>query len=181
MFRVHGHEGDADHHQIDHKRGRRHDQGNGGAFSNSNDVERGQDADTGTGEEDDVVIENGKDAADVLKTGNCGDGGGKKIIDGNQHAAQATPHRPESLRGDRNHAAAFGIAPSNFYVFEGERDETAGGEQDEKRRCVFDVAVEDAGNVIDRSADVTENDGPCQEPSKLARVSRRSHLVGALR
>jgi hypothetical protein len=40
--------------------------------------------------------------------------------------------------------------------------------EDEKGGLVPDLAIEDAGDVIDAGADVTEDDGPGQGPDELA-------------
>src|SRR4030095_6601036 len=120
-------------------------------------------------------VESGKGAAQVLKSGNRGDRRGKEIIDGNQHAAQAAPHGPESFVCDGDDTAAFGCAPRDFDILQREKDETARGEQDKKRSRVFDVAIQDTRHIVNGRADIAENNSPREKPSKLSCIASRTH------
>ena len=167
----------SNHDQVDNEGADGHDQGHHGALANPNDVQYGEHHDSGAGQQHNILVDRRKDAADVLKARDRGDRRGEKIVHGDEHSSQAAPHRSKGLGRDRDHSASLGITPGDLDVFEGEENETARGEKHEERSGVLDVAVKDARDVIDRRADVAEDDRPGQKPVQLSGIPGRSHGV----
>ena len=52
------------------------------------------------------------------------------------------------------------VAPGNFDILQRKKDEAPCGQKNEKRGAILNVPVEDSRNVINRGADIAENDGP---------------------
>ncbi len=70
-----------------------------------------------------MAVDEGHHAGDVVEARDRGDRRGQKITGGNQHAAQAAPHGTEGFGGDGDDAAAFGVAPTDLDILQGEWDE----------------------------------------------------------
>ena len=100
------------------KCGHRHGESHSGAFSDTDNVENGEAEQTQARHHDDMGINGVEHAADVVKSGNCRNCRREKITCSDQHTAETTPHGAKGLGGDGDDAAALGIAPGNFDIFQ---------------------------------------------------------------
>jgi len=74
----------------------------------------------------------------------------------------------QRLRRNVDHAATLRIPPCHLGVLDAQEDEDEQRHQHEDGRARAELAVKDAGYVIDGSADVGEYDGPAQERAEVA-------------
>ena len=81
----------------------------------------------------------------------------------------------QGVGSHRHHASTLRVAHGHLAILDGEQDEDEQGQGHEERRVRADTRLleEDAGRIIDRGADVGEDDAPAQERAEPAPVASR--------
>ena len=115
-------------------------------------------------------LQSREDDAEVDDPRGGAEGRGQEIVDQDQQAADQAGHRADGVARHRHHPAALRVAHRNLAVFVGEQDENEHRHEDKEGGVGPDLAVKDAGRVIDGGSEVGEDDGPAEEPAQPPRA-----------
>ena len=142
------------------------------ALANADHVQQGQSAECDQRAGNRITPPDcGHDHREVGDAGEGADRGRQVVVDDDEKSADQAGERMQGPRGKGHHAAAFGVAPRDLGVFQGEQDEGDKGHEDEDRRpFVVAAGREDARHVIDRRADIGEDDGPAKQRAQACAV-----------